>query len=133
MYAVYSFLSYARKKNRILVCISSKQGISWCGTHNFYVDKLTKKLPIVKMNCWTCFFHKCSYKNSCFNELVYDSSVLVLMICSHKDVLKGLALDVVGTFSFEGLLCFVYNFVVAICTYIRKLIKNFSVSSLKDV
>ena len=56
------------------------------------------------------FFHRCSYKNSCFSELVYDSSVLVLMVYSYKDVLKDLALDLVGTFSFEGLLYFVYNF-----------------------
>ena len=56
------------------------------------------------------FFHKCSYKNSCFSELVYDFSVLVLMVYSYKDDLKDLLLDLVGTFSFEGLLYFVYNF-----------------------
>ena len=55
-------------------------------------------------------FYKCSYKNSCFSELVYNSSVLVLMDYSYKDVLKDIALDLVGTFSFEGLLYFVYNF-----------------------
>ena len=49
------------------------------------------------------FFHRYSYKNSYFNELVYNSSVL-----SYKDVLKDLALDLLG--SFEGLLYFVYNF-----------------------
>ena len=32
------------------------------------------------------------------------------MVYSYKDVLKDLALDLVGTFSFEGLLYFVYNF-----------------------
>ena len=37
--------------------------------------------------------NRCSYKNSCLNELVYNPSVLVLMICSFKNVLKGLALD----------------------------------------
>ena len=56
------------------------------------------------------FFHKCSYKSSCFSELVYGSSVLVLMVYSYKDGLKDLALDLVGTSSFEGLLYFVYNF-----------------------
>ena len=56
------------------------------------------------------FFHKCSYKNSYFRELVYDSSVLVLMVYSYKDVLKDLDLDLVGTSSFEGLLYFAYNF-----------------------
>ena len=56
------------------------------------------------------FFHKCSYKNSCFSELVYDSNALVLMVYSYKDVLEDLALDLVSTFSFEGLLYFVYNF-----------------------
>ena len=41
-------------------------------------------------------------KNSCFSELVYNSSVLVLMAYSYKDVLRDLALDFVGNFSFEG-------------------------------
>ena len=56
------------------------------------------------------FLHKCSYKNTYFSELVYDSCVLVLMVYSYKDVFKDLALDLVGTSSFEGLLYFVYNF-----------------------
>ena len=47
------------------------------------------------------FFHRCSYKNNCFIELVYNFSVLVLMICSFKDVLSDLALDF---FCFEDLL-----------------------------
>ena len=55
------------------------------------------------------FFHKCSYKNSCFSEWVYNSSVLVLMVYSEKDVLRDLALDF-GNFSFQGLLYFVYYF-----------------------
>ena len=57
------------------------------------------------------FFHKCGYNNNFFRELVYDSNFLVLMVDSYKDVLKDLALvDLVGTFSFEGLLYTVYNF-----------------------
>ena len=60
------------------------------------------------------FSHRCSYKNGCFREFVHDSSVLVLMVYSYKDVLKDLALDLVGTFGFEGLLYFVYNFGVVI-------------------
>ena len=56
------------------------------------------------------FFHRCSYKNSCFSELVYNSSVLVLIVYTYKNVLKDFALDLVDTFSFEGLLYFVYNF-----------------------
>ena len=56
------------------------------------------------------FFHKCSYKNSYFSELGHDSSVLVLMVYSYKGNLKDLALDLVGTSSFEDLLYFVYNF-----------------------
>ena len=56
------------------------------------------------------FFNKCSYKNSCFSESVYESSVLMLMVYSYNNVLKDLALDLVGTSSFEGLLCFVYSF-----------------------
>ena len=56
------------------------------------------------------FFNKCSYKNSCFSESVYESSVLMLMVYSYNNVLKDLALDLVGTSSFEGLLYFVYSF-----------------------
>ena len=57
------------------------------------------------------FFHKCCKTNSCFSEFVYNSSVLVLMVYIYKDVLKDLALDLVGNSSFGGLLYFVYNFV----------------------
>ena len=32
------------------------------------------------------------------------------MVYSHEDVLRDVALDLVGTVSFEGLLYFVYNF-----------------------
>ena len=32
------------------------------------------------------------------------------MVYSYKDVLKDRALDLIDTFSFEGLLYFVYNF-----------------------
>ena len=44
---------------------------------------------------WTAkyFFHRCSYKYSCFNELVYNSNVFLRMVCSLKDILKELALD----------------------------------------
>ena len=56
------------------------------------------------------FFHRCSYKNSCFSELVYNSSFLVLIVYCYKDVLKDLALDLIGAFSFESLLYFVCNF-----------------------
>ena len=47
----------------------------------------TKKLNI--------FFHRFSYKNSCVSKLMYNSSVLVLMVCSFNDALKDLALDFV--------------------------------------
>ena len=47
-------------------------------------------------------------------KLVYIVSILVLMVYSYKDVLKNLALDLVGTFNFEGLLYIVCNFWVAI-------------------
>ena len=66
--------------------------------------KMLKKYELLNM-----FFHKCSYKNSCFSELVYNSSVLVLIVYSYKGILKDLALDLVGTFNFEGLLYLVYN------------------------
>ena len=54
--------------------------------------------------------HRCNYKNSRFSEVVYNSNVLVPMVYSYKNAPKGLALDLVGTLSFEGLLYFVYNF-----------------------
>ena len=41
------------------------------------------------------FFHSRSYKNSCFTELVNNSSFLVLMTCSFKDFLQNVALDFV--------------------------------------
>ena len=45
------------KKIRILVCISSKQRIFWCWTHNLFVDKFTKNVYIFpsKTNCLICF------------------------------------------------------------------------------
>ena len=67
--------------------------------------KSAKKYELLNM-----FFHRCSYKKSCFSESEYNSSVFVLMrkCLLHKDVLKDPALDLVD--SFEGLLYFVYNF-----------------------
>ena len=41
------------------------------------------------------FFYICKNKSSCFIDLVYKSCVIVLMICSLKDVLKELTLDFV--------------------------------------
>ena len=65
--------------------------------------KILKKYELLNM-----LLHRCSYKNSYFSELVYNSSDLVLMVYSYKDILKDFVLDIVG--SFEGLLYFVYNF-----------------------
>lgn len=45
------------------------------------------------MELLNIFFPSFIYKSSGFNDLVYNSSVLVLMIWSFKDVLKGLTLD----------------------------------------
>ena len=49
------------------------------------------------------FFHRLTYKNSYFSELVYTSIVLALMIYSFIDVLKDLALYF-GLLYLEGLL-----------------------------
>ena len=49
------------------------------------------------------FFHRYSYKNSCFSKLLDNFNVL-----SFKDVFKDLALDLVS--SFGGLLYFIYSF-----------------------
>ena len=48
-----------------------------------------KILPTGKENC----IYRWSYKNSCFSELMNNSSVLVLMIWSFKYVPKNLTLD----------------------------------------
>ena len=39
------------------------------------------------------FLNRCSYKNNCSIELVYNSNILVIMIYSFKYLLKGLALN----------------------------------------
>ena len=75
-----------------------------------FLQQIAKKKQLKKYELLNMFFHMCSYKNSCFSELVYNSSVLVLMVYSYQDVLKDFALDFVGNFSFEGLLYFIYNF-----------------------
>ena len=72
--------------NKIEAC---KQIFSCRWTHNFLTKKMLKKYELLNM-----FFRRCSYKTSCFSELVYNSSVLILMVCSYKD-LKDLALDLV--------------------------------------
>ena len=50
IYCLLPFI-FCKEKNRSLDCISSKQRISWRWTYNFYVNKLTKKLPAGKMEC----------------------------------------------------------------------------------
>ena len=55
-YTLFTHFHLMQWKNRGLVCISSKQRISWRWTHNSSVDQSTKKLSIVQMNYWTCFF-----------------------------------------------------------------------------
>ena len=67
---------------------------------NQQVDKKAAK----KFKLLNTLFDWCSYKNSCFSELEYNSSVQ-LMVYSYKDVLKEFALDFVG--SFESFLYFV--------------------------
>ena len=42
--------------------------------------------------------------------LCKEKNIGKIMVYSYKDVLKDLDLDLGGTFSFEGLLYFVYNF-----------------------
>ena len=54
------------KKNRNLACISSKQVIRWNKTHNFSFNKLKKKAPFGKMNCWIYFFTGAAIKITVF-------------------------------------------------------------------
>ena len=67
---------------------------------NQQVDKKAAE----KFKLLNTLFDRCSYKNSCFSELEYNSSVQ-LMVYSYKDALKEFALDLVG--SFESFLYFV--------------------------
>ena len=67
-----------------------------------YCQQIDKKSIYWYNQLLNMFFHRCSYKNSCFIELVFKSNVPVLMICSFKKVLKDLALDLF--FVFGGLL-----------------------------
>ena len=101
-------------KSRSLVCISSKQKISWLSKNpQLFCQQIDKKkYPMLKRTAKNDFSQHifCSYKNSCFSELVHNSIVLVLMLCSYKDAHKDLTIDLVGTFSFKGLLYFVFNF-----------------------
>ena len=94
----YSFLSFARKKIEAWFVSLVKREFYGIEPTIFMSTNWQIKLPTGKINCWTRFLYRCS----CFSELVYGSSVLLLMVYSHKDS--------VGNFSFEGLLCLVYNF-----------------------
>ena len=59
----------------------------------FHRSTIPRKQFMVK---WTakCVFRRCSYKYDCFSELLYNSNVLVLTICSFKDILKNLLLSI---------------------------------------
>ena len=63
----------------------------WPANKKYFDVKPTAFLSVdnYQLEKWTAkyVFHSCSYKNSSFNEFVYNSSVIVLMICSLKDVL----------------------------------------------
>ena len=48
------------------------------------------------------FFHRCGYKNRCFDELVHNYNIFVLVICSLKDFISELTLGFI--ICFEGLL-----------------------------
>ena len=52
----------------------------------FFVNKSTKNHPLVKRTIKYVLFNSCSYKNSCFSELAYNSSVPVLNLkkCSPR-------------------------------------------------
>ena len=132
-------------KSRSLVCISSKQKISWLSKNpQLFCQQIDKKkYPMLKRTAKNDFSQHifCSYKNSCFSELVHNSIVLVLMLCSYKDAHKDLTIDLGGTFSFTfsfNTFCIqfwvaILTSVLAICTYIRNLSKKFSASPSKDV
>ena len=91
--------------------------------HDFSVHELTKKLRSGKMSYGKCLSTGqlwCSYKNICFSELVCNSSVLVLMVYSYKDVFECLSLQLLLVLK-------------DMCTYIGKLSKKLSASSSKRV
>ena len=71
--------------------------IFWHNTTRVTLKIDKEKTLFGKMKCWMCFFHMCSYENSCFSELINHSSVLNsnLMIYSFKYILKNVALHYV--------------------------------------
>ena len=59
IYAVCSFVSYERRKNRSLVCISSKYRTFWCWIHSFFIcQQIHKKkiYPLVRSITKYVFF-----------------------------------------------------------------------------
>ena len=58
IYTVYSFVSYARRKNRSLVYIASKLRIFWCWIHSSFVcQQIHKKIyPLVRWTAKYVFF-----------------------------------------------------------------------------
>ena len=95
----------------LLYFVMANQGLNHFRFHkrrNFYRQQAENILPYLTTFLWTIrqknrihwynellniFLNRCSYKKSVFVELVYNSSVPLLMICSFKSFLKGLALD----------------------------------------
>ena len=79
-------LSYAKKKIEVwfLSLVSREfhgvEPITFLSTN---WQKMLKKYELLNM-----FFHRCSYKKSCFSELVYNSSVLVLQGCSQRSCFR---------------------------------------------
>ena len=80
-----------KKKKKLETWFVSPASIEYFKINSiiFCVNKLTQKLLIRKINFQICFY-RCSYKNSCFCEMVHNSSFLLLLICSLKEFLKML-------------------------------------------
>ena len=69
-----------KEKNRNLACISRKHVIFSLDPQLFCQQiEEKKKHPLVEWTSKCFFFHMCSYKNSSFGELAYNSSILVLI------------------------------------------------------
>ena len=71
-----------------------------------FCQKIDKKTPFSKMNC-RMFLRRCSYKNSCFSELTYNSPVSLCysadlqLEIQKRDYLKNVALHC--AFGFDAL------------------------------
>ena len=102
LYSFFSFLSNSRKKIEPGLCLQQEENMLALNLQVFLLTNRQKNHPLVKRTIKYVLFNSCSYKNSCFSELAYNSSVPVLKLkrCSPRFWFWFCA------FAFKGLLLF---------------------------